>query len=33
MNNFLNSKIYGLTAESLSRGKTNLQVVSEMIAA
>ena len=33
MNNFLNSKIYGLTAESLSKGKTNLQVVSEMIAA
>ena len=33
MNNFLNSKIYGLKAESLSKGKTNLQVVSKMIAA
>lgn len=33
MNNFLNSNIYGLTAESLSKGRTNIQVVTEMIAA
>ena len=33
MNNFLNSSIYGLTAESLSMGRNNIKVVSEMIKA